>query len=523
MTLTAKEILNPTARQILFAINGFYCICGIIIIAVAAWAKAGSYVSSLSILGGVIACGVFMLLIGGFGIFGAWKSVKGLLVLYMILLGILFIIQFSISVAALAIGNNQQDSLASSGWCKLTDPDKNDIQLNGNCFGFQDVNRSHYNSSTSNMCMGPGPSCPSGCFIPGWTCADPSLPACQPCYSKLKDSISLNLRRGGGVSLAFAFTELIGLAAAYVMYRGSFEALRALLKLPIFDQKLLRALGAEFVGMTLFVYILCSSVVGTFNPISGGAKAQITDIALSAGLTIAALVHCIGHISGGHLNPAVTFALVLARKMKWFTGLLYVGVQCLGSIVGAALTYISSNDVSEACNSVPSTMNAGQAFLRELILTFLLVFVVFGTIDPKRDRRSPGPLSIGFAVVIAHLAAVTSTGTGINPARSLGPAIVQGYGCWQGHWVFWIGPMLGGAMAGYVYEWFFDWGDDKIISAKEAYTKEGNYEPESRRETRMVREQKLTEHKEDYVDEDDVPADTPAETAFEEDDADYME
>jgi MIP family channel proteins len=159
-----------------------------------------------------------------------------------------------------------------------------------------------------------------------------------------------------------------------------------------------------------------------------------------------------------HLNPAVTFALVLAQKMKWFTGLLYVGAQCLGAIVGAALTYISTNDVSEACNGIPSNMNAGQALLRELVLTFLLVFVVFGTIDPKRDRRSPGPLSIGFAVIIAHLASVTSTGTGINPARSLGPAVVQSSGCWDGHWVFWIGPMLGGALAGYIYEWFFDWG-----------------------------------------------------------------
>lgn len=159
-----------------------------------------------------------------------------------------------------------------------------------------------------------------------------------------------------------------------------------------------------------------------------------------------------------HLNPAVTTALVLARKMKWFTGILYIGAQCLGSIIGAALTYASTKDVSEACNGVPKNNSAGEAFLREFILTFLLVFVVFGTIDPKRDRRSPGPLSIGLAVAVAHLASVTNTGTGINPARSLGPAVITGYGCWDNHWVFWIGPLMGGAFAGIVYEWFFDFG-----------------------------------------------------------------
>jgi len=484
-------MVAPSAKQVLLALNIFYVACGIIIIAVAAWAKAGSYVSSLAILGGVIATGVFMLLIGVFGFFGAWKDLRPLLVIYMALLGILFIVQFSLSVAALAIGNTQQYSLAKSGWCKLQDSDKNDIQNEGLCFGFDDVNPAAYNSSSSpDYCYRPGTFCPPGCYVAGYACfVDSTLPPCQPCYSKLADPIAINLRRGGGVSLAFAFTELFGIAAAYVVYRGSFEALRVCLKLPVFDVKLIRAVAAEFVGMVLFVYIGCSSVVGTFNPVSGGAKAQITDIALAFGLSIAALVHTIGHISGGHLNPAVTTALVLARKMKWFTGLLYIAAQCLGAIIGAALTFASTKDVSEACNGGPSTMGAGEAFLREFVLTFLLVFVVFGTIDPKRDRRSPGPLSIGLAVTVAHLASVTSTGTGINPARSLGPAVITGYGCWQNHWVFWIGPLMGGAFAGIVYEWFFDFGDDKIISAKEAYTKEGRFEPESGRQTRQVRDQ----------------------------------
>lgn len=192
--------------------------------------------------------------------------------------------------------------------------------------------------------------------------------------------------------------------------------------------------------------------------------------------------------------------------MKWFTGMLYIGFQCLGAIIGSALTYITTNDVSEACNGIAVNMNVGETFLREMILTFLLVFVVFGTIDPKRDRRSPGPLSIGFAVIVAHMAGVTSTGTGINPARSLGPAVVQGSGCWNGHWIFWIAPLLGGALGGIVYEWFFDFGDDKIISAKEAFTKEGRFEPESNRQTRMVRDQKR-QVREEYIEE--IPTDIP--------------
>lgn len=470
----AHVVANPTARQILLALNAFYMICGIIVIAVAGWAKQGSYVSSLSILAGVIATGVFMLLIGAFGFFGAFKNVKKLLLLYMLLLAILFIIQFSISVAALAIGNNQQDTLAAQGWCGLQDADKVDIQNNANCYGFWSANV----STTRGDCNAPGTAFPPGCCPPYQNCSYTTL-VCQPCYAKLRDEIAINLRRGGGVSLAFAFTELLGLAAAYVVYRGSFEALRVCLRLPIFDIRLLRALGAEFLGVLLFVFIVTNSVVGTSNPISGGAKAQIVDISLAAGLTIAALVHAVGHISGGHLNPAVTFALVLTRKMKWFTGVLYVGAQILGSVMGSALTYVTTNNVSEACNGVDVDLTSGEALLREFILTFLLVFVVFGTIDPKRDRRSPGPLAIGFAVVVSHLASLTSTGTGINPARSIGPAIVQSSGCWDNHWVFWIGPMLGGALGGVIYEWFFDFGDEKIITAKEAFTKEGRYEPDA--------------------------------------------
>lgn len=488
-------MVAPSAKQVLMALNVFYMACGVIIIAVAAWAKAGSFVSSLSILGGVIATGVFMLLLGGFGLFGGWKDLRPLLLLYMVLLGILFIVQFSVSVAALAIGNTQQYSIVKSAWCSMSDQSKSDIQVDGGCVGFDNLGDPAFiNPAAANYCLRPGSICPATCIEQNWACFNPpsnssTLPPCQTCYSKLADPIALNLRRGGGISLAFAFTELFGIAAAYVCYRGSFEALRVCLRLPVFDVKLIRAVAAEFVGMILFVYIGCSSVVGTFNPVSGGAKAQITDIALAFGLSIATLVHTIGHISGGHLNPAVTTALVLARKMKWFTGLLYIGAQCLGAIIGAALTYASTKDVSEACNGVPPTMGAGEAFLREFVLTFLLVFVVFGTIDPKRDRRSPGPLSIGLAVTVAHLASVTSTGTGINPARSLGPAVITGYGCWQNHWVFWIGPLMGGAFAGIVYEWFFDFGDDKIISAKEAYTKEGRFEPESGRQTRQVRDQ----------------------------------
>lgn len=482
----------PSAKQVLFGLNAFYIACGIVIIAVAAVAKGGSYVSNLTVLGAVIATGVFMLLIGGFGIFGAWKELRGFLIIYMVLLGVLFIVQFSISIAALAVGNNQYDSMATSGWCSLADSDKGDLQRDFTCYGFNNET-----ITAANACMKGGSSCSTACIPPtGVNCSN--IPAgsmtatvyCQPCYSSLSQSIYLNIRRGAGICLAFSFTELLGLAAAYVCYKGSFEALRVCLKLPIFDGRLIRAVGAEFVGMILFVYVGCSSVVGTFNPVSGGAKAQITDIALAFGLTIAALVHTIGHISGGHLNPAVTTALVLARKMKWFTGLMYVSAQCLGAIIGAGLTVASTRDkdVSQACNVVPSGMGAGSAFLREFILTFLLVFVVFGTIDPKRDRRSPGPLSIGLAVAVAHLASVTSTGTGINPARSLGPAVVTGSGCWVNHWVFWVGPLMGGALAGIVYEWFFDWGEDKIISAKEAFTKEGRFEPESGRQTRQVRD-----------------------------------
>jgi hypothetical protein len=153
---------------------------------------------------------------------------------------VLFVIQFSISVAALSIGNSQQDSLAQSGWCALPDSTKIDIQNDGGCFGFLDLTPSDYwaNISITPACMVPGSKCPpgafpfvllllctqhffllaaisvsysrAGCYSPGWpNCPNTNNVTCTSCYSMLSNSIAVNMRRGGGVSLAFAFTEVL--------------------------------------------------------------------------------------------------------------------------------------------------------------------------------------------------------------------------------------------------------------------------------------------------------------------------
>jgi aquaporin TIP len=209
---------------------------------------------------------------------------------------------------------------------------------------------------------------------------------------------------------------------------------------------------AEFIATFLFVFIGCGAVV-----MVGGAGDNdgLIAIALAHGLAIAALVAATAKLSGGHINPAVTFAAVLTGRIKAAVGIIYVAAQLLGAIAGAMLLDIVI--VSELTDSVnlgahglsDAVDGQGSAVVVEIVLTFILVFVVFATaIDPK-GLGNLAPIAIGLAVLIDHFVGVRLTGASMNPARSFGPALVAGE--WDDHWVYWVGPLAGGALAGLVY------------------------------------------------------------------------
>ncbi|KAJ1395949.1 Major intrinsic protein [Sesbania bispinosa] len=217
---------------------------------------------------------------------------------------------------------------------------------------------------------------------------------------------------------------------------------------PLFDSTELgkwsfyRALIAEFVATLLFLYITVLTVIGyksQTDPTSPGyggdacSGVGILGIAWAFGGMIFILVYCTAGISGGHINPAVTFGLFLARKVSLIRAIMYMVAQCLGAICGVGLVkaFQSSyyNRYKGGANMLADGYNKGTGLGAEIIGTFVLVYTVFSATDPKRNARDShvpvlAPLPIGFAVFMVHLATIPITGTGINPARSLGAAVI---------------------------------------------------------------------------------------------------
>ncbi|PRQ58122.1 aquaporin PIP1-3 [Rosa rugosa] len=219
-----------------------------------------------------------------------------------------------------------------------------------------------------------------------------------------------------------------------------------------------RAGIAEFVATFLFLYITILTVMGVKRAPNMCSSVGIQGIAWAFGGTIFALVYCTAGISGGHINPAVTFGLFLARKLSLTRAVFYIVMQTLGAIAGAAVVKgFEGNTRYEVlgggANSVNHGYTKGDGLGAEIVGTFVLVYTVFSATDAKRNARDShvpilAPLPIGFAVFLVHLATIPITGTGINPARSLGAAIIYDKEhAWDHHWVFWVGPFIGAALA----------------------------------------------------------------------------
>ncbi|XP_020211321.1 probable aquaporin PIP2-2 [Cajanus cajan] len=228
-----------------------------------------------------------------------------------------------------------------------------------------------------------------------------------------------------------------------------------------------RALIAEFVATLLFLYITILTVIGYNHQTDSTADlcngVGILGIAWAFGGMIFVLVYCTAGISGGHINPAVTFGLFLARKVSLVRAVAYMVAQCLGAISGVGLVkgFQSSyyNRYKGGANTLSHGYSKGTGLGAEIIGTFLLVYTVFSATDPKRKARDShvpvlAPLPIGFAVFMVHLATIPITGTGINPARSLGPAVIyNNQKAWDDQWIFWVGPFIGAAIAAIYHQY----------------------------------------------------------------------
>lgn len=242
-----------------------------------------------------------------------------------------------------------------------------------------------------------------------------------------------------------------------------------------------RALIAEFIATMLFLYITVLTVIGyksQVDPALNGTECDgvgILGIAWAFGGMIFVLVYCTAGISGGHINPAVTFGLFLARKVSLVRAVMYMVAQCLGAICGCGLVKAFQKArytrYGGGANELSDGYSKGVGLGVEIIGTFVLVYTVFSATDPKRNARDShvpvlAPLPIGFAVFMVHLATIPVTGTGINPARSLGAAVMYNKDkAWDDQWMFWVGPFIGAAIAAFYYQYILRAGAVKAFGS----------------------------------------------------------
>jgi aquaporin TIP len=208
---------------------------------------------------------------------------------------------------------------------------------------------------------------------------------------------------------------------------------------------------AEFVGAFTLIFVGAGSIIATQGH-------DLTAIALAHGLAIGVMASAVGHISGGHFNPAVTLGFLVTRRIEPLLAGVYWVAQFLGAVVAAALLkwLLPSSSVDAVKLGVPQVaqVGAGEAMVIELILTFFLVWVIFATAaDPRGTFRSIAGLAIGFTISLDIFMGGPFTGAAMNPARAFGPQLVQNV--WSDGWVYYLGPALGAVLAALAYEWLY--------------------------------------------------------------------
>lgn len=208
---------------------------------------------------------------------------------------------------------------------------------------------------------------------------------------------------------------------------------------------------AELVATFIFIFICAGSVLANWQT---GGSVGLLGIALASGLTLTAMIYSVFHISGGHLNPAVTIALLATGKIKPLNALGYVVSQMLGSVLAALLLKFIFANVSAQFYLGDVAIGAGvapaMALITEAALTFFLVWSIYGAIVDKRAFAGFGPIAPGIILAVSILVAGSVSGAALNPVRSFGPAIVSVH--WTNHWVYWAGPIAGGLLAAIAYQ-----------------------------------------------------------------------
>lgn len=231
------------------------------------------------------------------------------------------------------------------------------------------------------------------------------------------------------------------------------------------EQPIAKRCAAEFIGTLWLVFGGCGTAV--FALITRDALSPtvgLVGVSLAFGLTVLTGAYALGHISGGHFNPAVTIGLATGKRFAWAEVPHYIVSQVLGGIVGAGLIWAIVAGVPGGFEKEVGTLasngfgedrgfySLGSVLIAEIFLTMMFLVIILGVTHTKAASQFAG-VAIGFALVLIHLISIPISNTSVNPARSLGPAIFEGGDALAQAWVFWLAPIVGAAIAGVLYTW----------------------------------------------------------------------
>lgn len=237
-----------------------------------------------------------------------------------------------------------------------------------------------------------------------------------------------------------------------------------------------RRVAAEFLGTFVLVFGGCGAAVLAAGVADVGIG--FLGVALAFGLTVLTMAYAVGHVSGGHFNPAVTLGLALAGRFRWKDVAAYAVTQVLAAIAAAAVLFVVANGKSGfdavtsgfATNGYGDRSPEGYSLLAvlviEVVLTAVFLYVILGATD-TRAPKGFAPIAIGLSLTLIHLASIPVSNTSVNPARSTGPALFAGSDALVQLWAFWAAPLVGAAIAGATYALMFG-RDTAVVPLEEA-------------------------------------------------------
>ena len=212
---------------------------------------------------------------------------------------------------------------------------------------------------------------------------------------------------------------------------------------------------AEMVGTMVLTLLGCGTAV-SLN--CGSDTASVVGTAVAFGLAVVAMAYTIGGISGCHINPAITLGCLISKRISGKDAAMYMVFQVIGAIIGAAILFaLTSHDMAQAGGTLTGANSCGNhgvvvGVIAEIVLTCIFVLVVLGTTDAKKGAGNFAGLAIGLSLILIHLVGIHYTGTSVNPARSIGPAIFEGGQALADLWVFIVAPTVGAVLSAVVWK-----------------------------------------------------------------------